>query len=291
MQLGHQVRILDRSGSGGPNLGSLAHRMEVCEGDFTNKTDVRQAVEGMEVIYHLVSTTVPSKSNENPIFDVESNVAGSINLLEAAVACRVSKVIFASSGGTVYGVPRQCPVPEEHSTQPVCSYGITKLAIEKYLHLFHVLHGLEYNILRIANPYGPRQNWHGIQGAATVFLGKTFFNEAIHIWGDGSIKRDFLYIDDLVAAFLAAMNRDTASRIFNVGSGSSVSLLNLLETIRKISGKIPAVTFGESRNFDVPDIALDISKASRELGWEPQVSLEDGLSKTWAWLKQSNPLF
>jgi len=152
----HRVRIFDLPNISTHNLHQSMDSVEILGGDFNNVNDISQALEDIDVVVHLVSTTLPGPSNENPVYDVESNVIGTLNLLKQAVEKRVKKIIFSSSGGTVYGIPRFVPIPETHETNPVCSYGITKLTIEKHLALFHHLHNLDYTVLRLANPYGER---------------------------------------------------------------------------------------------------------------------------------------
>ena len=202
---GHAVRIFDR-----PNLVRFRsfqtdEAMEWFEGDFINREHVAAVVSGCEVIYHLVSTTLPRSSNENPAYDVETNVVGTLHLLEVAQKNNIRKVIFVSSGGTVYGIPQEVPIKESHPTEPICSYGIGKLAIEKYLNLFHLLHGMDYCVLRLANPFGERQRIAAEQGAVTVFLDKALRNEEIAIWGDGSVVRDYFYVGDAVSAMTKAL--------------------------------------------------------------------------------------
>jgi UDP-glucose 4-epimerase len=156
--------------------------MEFIQGDFTNAVDLERAVDGCTSCVHLVSTTLPKSSNLAPAYDVESNLVGTIRLLELAVRRGMRKVVFVSSGGTVYGIPRSIPIVETDPTEPISSYGITKLAIEKYLHLFHVMHGLDYSILRLSNPYGEGQRLNASQGAVAVFMGKVLDGEPIEIW-------------------------------------------------------------------------------------------------------------
>ena len=163
----------------------------------------------MDMVFHLVSTTVPKTSNDDPAFDVMSNVVETIYLLEQCAKGKVKKIVFVSSGGAVYGTPAALPVPEDSPEKPESSYGITKLAIEKYLELFHRLYGLNYVILRPSNPYGERQNPDGDQGVIAVFLGKIAKGQAIDIWGDGSNVKDYVYIGDLIDGIYKAAFRDT----------------------------------------------------------------------------------
>ena len=166
---GSHVRVFDRQ----PRRSAAAHvasTTEWYEGDFGNRGDVAAALEGCDVAFHLVATTLPRTSNEDPVHDLESNLLPTVRFLDLALEHGVKKVVFASSGGTVYGPPRIVPVPETHPTQPLCSYGIHKLAIEQYLHLYHSLHGLAYCVLRLSNPFGERQRSDASQGVVAVFL-------------------------------------------------------------------------------------------------------------------------
>jgi UDP-glucose 4-epimerase len=284
---GHHVRCFDR-----PHVQPLEHQhamhplFERCEGDFASEADVARAVEGCSVCFHLVSTTLPQSSNADPVFDVESNVVGTLSLLKHAVRSGMKKIVFVSSGGTVYGTPLETPIPESHPTQPVCSYGITKLAIEKYLHLYHHLHGLDYAVLRLANPYGERQRTHASQGAVAVFTGKVLRGEVIEIWGDGSVVRDYIYIEDVVEALLKAMQLEGPERVFNIGSGRGSSLNDLLAAIELATGLRAERRYQQARVFDVPVSVLSIARARCYLGWEPAVPFDAGLARYVAWLRQ-----
>ena len=197
---GHDIRLFDRFEAVKTNIQHLLPRYELMQGDFGNHAIINDATRGIDVVYHLISTTLPKTSNDDMAFDLSTNVVSTISLLDACKQNGVKKVVFISSGGTVYGTPQQIPIPETHPTNPICSYGIHKLAVEKYLHLFHFLHGLDYAVMRVANPYGERQRPDGSQGAVAVFLGKMLRNEPIEIWGDGSVVRDYLYVQDVAVA-------------------------------------------------------------------------------------------
>lgn len=284
---GYAVRIFDR-----PNL--LRFRsferngaVEWVEGDFINREHVAHAVSGCDIIYHLVSTTLPRSSNENPIYDVETNVIGTLHMLEIAKKNKIKKIIFVSSGGTVYGIPQEVPIKESHPTEPICSYGIGKLAIEKYINLFHLLHGMEYCVLRLANPFGERQRIAAAQGAVAVFLDKALRNEGIEIWGDGSVIRDYFHVGDAVSALTKALTYEGNSRIFNIGSGVGQSLNQILDAIEVLLGTTVRRSYLPARAFDVPVSVLDISKAAELLNWKPQISFAEGLSRTAQWLKSN----
>lgn len=282
---GDFVRCFDR-----PHVAPLgeAHlsnqRFELFEGDILSEADVIEAVVGCDVCFHLVSTTLPKSSNADPVFDVESNLLGTLRLLNHAIKSGLKKVIFVSSGGTVYGVPTQLPIPETHPTDPLCSYGITKLAIEKYLWLFQQLHGLDYRVLRISNPYGARQRTHASQGVVAVFLGKVLRGEPVEIWGDGSVVRDYVYIADVVDALLLAVENTSNKHVFNIGAGRGLSLNQVLDAIEGVTGRVADRHYSPGRVFDVPESVLSIARAEQHLGWSPKVSFEQGLETFAAWL-------
>ena len=266
---GHSVRVFDRPKVPAPEDSPVATSIEAFEGDFANKEDVAEAVNGCDVVFHLVSTTLPKSSNDNPIYDIETNVVGSMHMLEAAHNGNVKKIVFCSSGGTVYGIPRETPIRESHPTDPVCAYGISKLAIEKYLQLYHRLHGIDYCILRLANPYGERQRVTAAQGAATVFLYKAMMNESLDIWGDGTVVRDYIYVHDVVDAFCKAMHYQGESRIFNIGSGIGHSLNDVIHAIELLLQRSVKRRYMPGRPFDVPANVLDITQARDYLDWQP----------------------
>ncbi len=282
---GRKVRVFDRLHADLANLEGLAGDWEFRGGDFVNESDLASALAGARTVYHLVSTTLPATSSANPGYDVETNLVATLRLLERAPGEGVERVVFISSGGTVYGRPQSLPITEDHPTEPQVSYGVVKLAIEKYLKLYHRIHGLGYAILRLSNPYGPRQDPAGIQGAASVFLGRVHEGRPIEIWGDGSVVRDYLYVADAVEAMIAAGERAPAEGTYNVGSGRGVNLNELVEAIREVTGRPAPVTYLPARPFDVPANVLDVTRARAELGWEPRTSLRDGLARTWRWLE------
>ena len=284
---GHAVRILDRpnlhrfDGTQGPDS------VEWYEGDFVNHDDVSRALFGCEIVFHLAWTTLPKSSNDNPTYDVETNVIGTLHLLELACQEQVRKVIFVSSGGTVYGIPKEIPITESHPTDPVCAYGISKLVIEKYLNLYHKLHGLDYRILRLANPFGERQRPTGSQGAVSVFLHKALRNETIEIWGDGTIIRDYVYVGDVVDAFLRVASYTGGQRVLNIGTGEGKSLKDVIAAIESLLGRGVAYTLLPGRKFDVPVSILDSSRACAALGWRPKTSFDNGLSRMLNWILET----
>jgi len=285
---GHFVRILDRSP---PELHPdwvTAGRVEYVLGDFADHFSVATAVKDIDIAFHAVSTTIPATSNVDMAFDVQTNLIGTINFLRAAVAARIRKVLFVSSGGTVYGVPTTVPIKETAPTEPMCSYGITKLATEKYLGLFEMLHGLEFLVFRLSNPFGERQR-AGAQGAIAAFIDKMLRGESLEIWGDGSVVRDYIYIGNAIDALVEGMNYSGEQRVFNVGSGVGHSLNDVLEILERVSGRQVPRNYSPSRAIDVPRNILDIGLIKNEIGWMPRIAFADGIDRTWKWYRERRP--
>lgn len=282
---GHSVRVFDKNEE--HYRGQLPN-VDYHLGEFGNRGLLSEALDGVDVVVHLISTTLPKTSNDDPVFDVKSNVIETLFLLEQCVEKKVKKIIFTSSGGTVYGIPQNLPVREDHIMEPICSYGIGKLTIEKYLALFKQLHNLDYVIIRPSNPFGSRQNPFGIQGAIPVFLGKIAQNKPLQIWGDGEVIRDYLYVEDLVDAIFISVIKKTMSTTFNIGSGNGSSLNQLLAIMKEVTNCDFEVSYTEARSYDVPEIYLDITRANTELGWKPSKSLEYGIKQTWDFINNLN---
>ena len=261
--------------------------VEFLQGDINEHACVEQAVSGCDAVVHMACTVLPKNSNQDPGFDVSSNIGGSIQLLEAAVKNKVKRFVFLSSGGTVYGVPKELPITETHPNNPECSYGITKLAIEKYMNLYRDLYGLSTCSLRLANPYGEYQRVHSSQGAIPVFCYLALTGQRVQIWGDGSVQRDFVYIQDVVDAIIKAVEHPEVTGEINIGSGIGTSLNELLENIEAITGRKVLREYLEKRNFDVPVNVLDNTKAKQLLNWNAATPLNEGLRRTLDWIKEN----
>lgn len=277
LALGKPVRIFSRKP---PKHFLLTSGAEWFSGDINDPVALERAVNGCGHIYHLVSATDPARSNEDPSLDVHSNLLPTITLLELAVAYGVKRFCYVSSGGTVYGIPRKIPIPEEHPTDPICAYGIGKLSIEKYLAIFNRKYNLDTRVLRLSNPYGTYQPADRPQGAIAVFTARALQGKTIEIWGDGSIVRDYLHISDVTAALLKILYYDGDERTFNLGSGMGYSLNDILAVLKKNINRSIDVRYTESRNFDVPINVLDVQRIRESLGWEPEIGLEKGVMQT-----------
>ena len=284
LKLGHVVRIFDRPSTNVPSHVARHPRLERVEGDILNHDEVEAALDDMEFVYHLVSTTLPKSSNDNPEYDIETNLVVSVRLLEAARRRDIRRIVFLSSGGTVYGVPDHVPIPESHPCNPISSYGIVKLAIEKYLHLYRVLHGLDSCTIRLSNPFGEYQRIQSAQGAVGVFLHRAIHRQSIEIWGDGSVTRDYIYAGDVAEALVRVLDYQGRQKTFNIGSGSGMNLNEIIEQIELVLGQSVSRIYKPARRFDVPVNVLDVGLAERELGWTPRTSFSEGLARTAAWI-------
>lgn len=242
---------------------------------------------GQDIVYHLVSTTVPTTSNQHISQEIQANVIFSTNLFEACVRCGVKKVVFISSGGTVYGKEDDCPLKEKTPTNPISSYGVQKVAIEKLLYLYNYMYGLDYRIIRLANPYGPYQRPNGVLGAVTTFTYKALKGEEITVYGDGSVVRDFIYIDDAVRAIQKIVVGENKHHTFNLGCGYGTSIKQILNTLQETLGLEMNITYKEGRKVDVPVNYLDISRYEKYYGQLNPISLSEGILRTAEFMKNS----
>lgn len=283
---GHELRIFERPRVTPYRKFVESERVEWITGDLSSTHDVSDAIYGVDVVLHLVWTTLPKSSNDDPIYDVQSNVVATLQMLNAMVAHNVRKIVFISSGGTVYGNPMYLPIDEKHPTDPLVSYGITKLAIEKYLQMYSHLHGIRAITLRVANPYGERQRIETAQGAVGVFLHHAIKGLPIEIWGDGSVTRDYIHVSDVAEAFVRAVKYSGAKSCFNISSGVGTSLNELIGMLEDVLGKSIEIRYLPSRPFDVPVSVLSNDLARNELEWVPSISMLGGIARVAGWMKR-----
>jgi UDP-glucose 4-epimerase len=244
---------------------------------------------GVSCVYHLAATSMPKEANQNPRRDCEENVLGTLKILDHALEAGVSRLVFASSGGTVYGPTDAVPIHESHANYPINAYGISKLTCEKYMRLYCDRRQdppLSTISLRIANPYGINQNIEKAQGALTTFVARAVAGLPIYIWGDGSVVRDFIHVRDVARAFQIAGECSASQTEVNIGSGQGVSLNELLKLIEKILGQKIEREYQPSRGIDVPHNFLDIGRARKLLDWQPKVALEEGVVEMIAGFKK-----
>ena len=282
---GLQVRVFDRRPE---QFRPPLDRVEYVLGDLTSTSQLYEALSGVDAVIHLASTSVPSTSNLDPVADITGNLIATVRLLEIMRASGLRKIVFLSSGGTVYGIPEVNPVAETHPLRPICSYGIVKVAIENYFHMEHSLHGLQHVILRASNPYGPRQGHTGIQGIIGTHLWRIARGETVEVWGDGSVVRDFIHVRDLAELCVKAVLSNVAG-CYNAGSGEGTSVAEVVRCIDRTvqaTGNGPVLPlYKPGRGFDVPRVVLDIRRAKEDLGWFPRTGLDDGIAESWDWVR------
>ena len=289
---GHQVDVVDNLSSG--KLANLADA-RASAGHQVNfhQIDIRDAGLGElmarqapEVVFHLAAQADVRVSVARPVFDAEVNVVGSLNVLEGARAAGARKVVFASSGGTIYGEPEpsELPVKESHPQQPLSPYGVAKKVVGDYLYAYRALHDLEYTALALANVYGPRQDPHGEAGVVAIFTGRLLAGEPCTIFGSGEQTRDFVYVDDVVDAFVRAADRGSGL-LANIGTGREVSVNELYTTMAAAAGVPDPALRAPARAGELDRSALDPGRAELHLGWKPWTTLEAGTQQVIDWFR------
>jgi len=278
---GHNVRVYDRSS---PKLCEQLKNVEYLRGSFDDIASVSQALHKIDAVCHLISSSIPSTSNLSPVDDIQDNLVNTVSLLECMKKMNIRRILYISSGGTIYGDSDKEIIDEDHSLNPNCSYGIVKLAVEKYLMMYKRLYGFEPIILRVSNPYGPWQSKVGLQGLIGTVLVKVINKEPVDVWGDGEVIRDYLYITDLIDACILALDKKITG-VFNIGSGIGHSVNQIIKLVEELTSTMLEVNYKESREVDVKKVVLNIKKAKNELGWVPKINITEGLNKHYKWLQ------
>lgn len=254
---------------------------------FSMNTNFKALTQGVDIVYHLISTTLPNNSNVNIGDGLMNNVVATSLLLDACVDNNVKKVIFLSSGGTVYGTSSCMPLNENSNNNPITGYGLQKITIEKLLYVYWYIYGLDYRIIRLSNPYGKYQKPNGVQGVITTFVYKIMHNEEVCVYGDGSVIRDYIYIDDAVQAIQKIANYQGENRLFNVGSGKGYSVNEVISIIEAVVGKKAKVIYNSNRKSDVLVNILDIRRYEECLGKIINIALDEGIRKTYQYFKEN----
>ena len=275
---GDEVHVLDDLSSGKPD--NLADGAPLHQGDVRRDAESVFAEVRPEVCFHLAAQIDVRVSVERPDFDADVNVIGTLHVLEAARR-HGTKLVFSSTGGAIYG---ECdgPATEDHPRLPLAQYGVSKLSAEEYIAMYNRLHGSTNVALRYGNVFGPRQDPHGEAGVVAIFMNALRDGRTPRIYGDGTQTRDYVFVADVVAATLAAAGHDGG--VFNVGTGVETSVVDLYERIQRAAGSDREPEFADPRPGELQRSVLDPSLAQRELGWQPQHSLDAGLAETWAWM-------
>jgi UDP-glucose 4-epimerase len=277
---GHEVAVLDNFSTG--NEANLNSAAEVHRVDLRDQAAVEKVVASFrpEIVNHHAAQSEVPKSVADPGLDAHINIVGGLNLLKASVDHKVKKVIFISTGGALYGEPDVVPADEDHPVRPLSPYGTSKFSFEQYLGTFKRTFGLEFTVLRYANIYGPRQDFYAEEGrVVAIFASRMLERKPVTIDGDGEQSRDMLHVGDAATANLAALERGEGE-IFHVSTGVPVSVNDLFRKLAILTDYKIAPNHGPRRKGDVYRIALNNTRARRDLGWEPRVSLEEGLSLT-----------
>ena len=291
---GHEVDVVDDLSTG--SLANLADARATPSHDMSfSRLDVRDpavvdfiAHRRPEVIFHLAAQADVRVSVARPAFDAEVNIIGTINVLEGARAAGSRKVVFAASGGTLYGEPDKLPVTESAPQRPLSPYGVAKKAAGDYLAAYRELHGIEFTALALSNVYGPRQDPHGEAGVVAIFAGKLLSGEPCTIFGDGAQTRDFVYVDDVVDAFARAAHKGSGL-LMNIGTGAETSVNELYDTMAAAAGVTSPANYAPARPGELARSSLDPSRAGIHLGWKAWTSLPEGTAEVLRWFAARAP--
>lgn len=289
---GRKLILFDRPGARYPDAVARAQesgQAQIVSGRFDTPGAWLEALPQLrevETVFHLISSTCPTNSNRDVAGEMEENLIATIRFLDACVTAEVKKVVFLSSGGTVYGRHHTGICREEEEAFPITSYGVQKLAIEKMLYLYWEMHGLDYRIVRLSNPYGPYQRPDGVQGVVTTFTWRALHNMPIEVYGDGSVVRDYIYIDDAVDGILRIADLPGRHRLYNLGRGEGRSVRDVIAAIVAVLGREPEVIFRKGRPVDVPVNVLDISRFQADFGAFSPVSLQEGIRRLAVFIRE-----
>ena len=280
--LGHEVAVLDNLSTGRRDFVNPRAHFELA--DLTDAPAVERLVAAWkpEIVDHHAAQIDVRRSVADPLFDATTNVLGGIGLLEACRRHQVRKLIYASTGGALYGEGRELPATEDHPINPESPYGASKHALEHYLYLWKLLHGLDYTVLRYGNVFGPRQNPHGEAGVNAIFIGLMLHGRRPRVFGDGEALRDYVYVDDVVEANVLALERGGGEMV-NIGTGVGISVNQIVRELRSLLGFAEEAIHEPPRPGEVQRIYLDAGRARRVLGWTPQTPFRAGLERTVAW--------
>ena len=284
--LGHDVAVFDDLSSGFREFVNPKARFY--EGDLADAAAVNAAIADFrpDVVDHHAAQIDVRRSVDDPIFDAQTNILGALGLLQACARHGVRKLVYASTGGALYGEGRTLPATEEHPVNPESPYGVSKHTLEHYIYLWRLLHGLDYTVLRYPNVYGPRQNPHGEAGVNAIFIGLMLAGRQPHVFGSGEQVRDYLYVMDVVEANELALTRGSGE-IVNLGTGIGTSVNDIFRELKGIIGFAGEPIYEPPRAGEVQRIYLDASRARAVLGWSPTTVFHDGLAQTVEWSRRT----
>jgi UDP-glucose 4-epimerase len=284
LERGHQVVVVDNLSTGfARNLNPLVsfYRMSISDADLASVFEQERP----QLVSHQAAQMIIQRSVADPLFDASVNILGSLNIILNCLRTGVRKVVYASSGGAVYGEPEYLPVDEKHPVNPISQYGVSKHTVEHYLHLYAANHGLSYTVLRYPNVYGPRQNPGGEAGVVAIFAGLMLRGQRCTIFGPGNKTRDYIHVSDIVEANILALERGD-KQIYNLGTGIETSDQAMFDTLAEVLGYRGSPIYAPMRPGEIQRICLDASKARRELGWQARLGLKEGLRLTAQYYQQ-----
>jgi UDP-glucose 4-epimerase len=282
---GHEVIIVDNLSTG--KKENINNKAVFYNCDIRNSSDLEKIFQNhkIDIINHHAAQMEVAKSVLEPVYDSDVNINGGINLLEAAVKNNIKKIIYSSSGGAVYGDPKDLPCTEESPIKPVSHYGVSKYAFEEYIKLYNRLYDLDYTIWRYPNIYGPRQNPYGEAGVNAIFIVKMFLGETPIIYGDGSCERDYLFVEDVVEANVIGLEKGSCG-VYNLGLGEGIPVSKVYETIAFKLGFLEQPKYMPLRKGEVWKTYLKSDKIFKEIGWLAKFSFDLGIDKTIEWFKE-----
>ena len=284
VELGHEVAVFDDLSSGFREF--VPAKAKFYEGDLRSADDVERAIADFhpEVVDHHAAQIDVRRSVSDPVFDATTNILGGLRMLESCTRHGVKKVVYASTGGALYGEGRQLPATEDHPVNPEAPYGASKHTLEHYLYIWKLLHGLDYTALRYPNVYGPRQNPHGEAGVNAIFIGLMLEGKRPKIFGTGEQVRDYLFVSDVVEGNVLALTKGSGEMV-NLGTGVGTSVLDIVRDLNAILGTNIEPIFEAARPGEIQRIYLDATRAKQVLGWAPTVPFLEGLRRTVDWSK------
>lgn len=281
---GHSVRAFDRPGSA---TRYVTKKAESFYGNFLNISDLENAVSGMDYVFHFVSTTTPASAENDPLIDIETNIRMSIELFDICAAANIKRLIFASTGGAIYGDKgNNDPRREDELPLPISPYAIGKLTIENYLRYFKIKRNLDSIVVRISNPYGERQMLHAKQGVIPIFIENLLENKPLTVLGDGTMVRDYIYVKDVARIITKIFDQPARFDVYNVGSGIPTTINEVVDAIKAVHLTEPHIEHKETPITFVQNVTLDVSRIKSEFGVSAEISLNDGVAATYLYLKE-----
>ncbi|TFC55940.1 NAD-dependent epimerase/dehydratase family protein [Cryobacterium sp. TMT2-15-1] len=281
---GHDVTAFDRFSSQNPTFDAPGVR--VLQGEFLSRSDLEGAVDGQDYVFHFLSTTSPATAESDPTLDIRTNVAQSVELLESAATAGIKRFYFASTGGAIYGPQGKAEYSEIDRALPISPYGIGKLSIEHYLHYFKTKHGLDSTALRISNPYGTRQKPNKKQGLIPIALRQISMGRPVIRLGNGSMVRDYVYVEDLVRMVTPMVGVDTEFDLYNLGSGIGYSVTDIIDSLRRVTGIDFAIEERPAPPTFVDRVVLDTERYGLEFGTTDMTELDEGVRLTYEEIRE-----